>query len=122
MSSSNNPPTQKNNPSQAPSQQGSARSTTGNNNQVAVGSGSNASGSASASSTHAASAPPVSACPYHGPILQLAARANRVERLTTMERFMAEGPHEQPSMLVRDDNGKLSTSKDCTCGPASLEL
>ena len=56
-------------------------------------------------------------CPYHGPILQLAASdSNPRQGLNPMERFLSSGPSEQPALLLRPDTGELSISKYCSCG------
>ena len=56
------------------------------------------------------------ACPYHGPILQLAVSgSNPRQGLNPMERFLSSGPSEQPALLLRPDTGELSISKHCSC-------
>lgn len=55
-------------------------------------------------------------CPYHGVTIQMPIPLYRQgQQLGPMERFLAEGPSVQPSLLIREDNGRLSTARECGC-------
>lgn len=56
-------------------------------------------------------------CPYHTPILQgqQTDDPKKDQQQTPLDRFISLDPRDQPSLLVRSDNGQLSLSKNCTC-------
>ncbi|CAI6331705.1 unnamed protein product [Periconia digitata] len=72
------------------------------------------------SSEKTTSTPVQKPCPYHAEVLSMKTKTEPKD-LTPMQRFLGEGPTEQSAMFTRPDNGKLSTSKDCTCEVASSE-
>lgn len=54
-------------------------------------------------------------CPYHDPILRLSLEEKQLCHTGIMDRFLLEGPADQPAVFNRPDNGMLSISKGCTC-------
>ncbi|ERF72009.1 hypothetical protein EPUS_09390 [Endocarpon pusillum Z07020] len=58
-------------------------------------------------------------CPYHAPILRMD-QAQDPQRQGPLRRFLNEGVGEQAALFIRPDNGKLSTSRHCTCA-ASIQ-
>jgi hypothetical protein len=55
-----------------------------------------------------------SPCPYHAAIVNLEPVQDNNE-YNPMDRFLGEGPNEQPAVFIRDDTGQVSLSKGCTC-------
>lgn len=53
-------------------------------------------------------------CSYHNTLHDTATYTGNTEHYQ-MARFLAEGPGDQASVFIRDDTGKLSISKGCTC-------
>lgn len=54
------------------------------------------------------------ACPYHGPILQLCKPLTNKQDQSPMQRYLAEGIVEQPSLFIGVD-GRTSMYKGCAC-------
>ncbi|KAH8702801.1 hypothetical protein GQ44DRAFT_664553 [Phaeosphaeriaceae sp. PMI808] len=60
------------------------------------------------------SADTITLCSYHASIISTTPNT-QAKGINPMDRFLAEGPAEQSALFVRPDNGKLSTSRMCTC-------
>jgi len=59
-------------------------------------------------------ASPSTRCQYHRSVLNGSVRSN-TEGFVGIDRLLCEGSAEQSAVLVRPDNGQLSTSKGCCC-------
>jgi hypothetical protein len=56
------------------------------------------------------------ACPYHGPYINLQPATGSPQQLTALERYVSEGPGQQSTVVVHVDGTVTSTLKGCLCG------
>ena len=52
---------------------------------------------------------------FHDPIIRLQLPDKQPRHFGVMDRFLLEGPADQPAIFNRPDNDTLSISKGCTC-------
>jgi hypothetical protein len=53
-------------------------------------------------------------CPYHWAVVDMV-RDGHHHDTSPMRRFLGEAAYEQSSLFIRNDTGKLSTGRYCTC-------